>query len=73
MGLTFAAAPEPGDDHVLADMSGLPICIADGVRSVLDQAVIDVAPDDGESGWSSDLRWTRLGENSSRRWLDRCA
>ena len=47
IGLTFAAVPEPGD-HVLADISALPIYIADGVRSVLDQAVIDVAPDDGE-------------------------
>ena len=47
VGLTFAAAPEPSD-QVLADLSALPIYIADGVRSVLDQAVIDVAPDDGE-------------------------
>lgn len=48
VGLTFAAAPEPGD-HVLADISAVPIYIADGVRSVLDQAIIDVAPDNGES------------------------
>ena len=48
VGLTFAAAPEPGD-NVLAAGSALPIYVADEVRGVLDQAVIDVAPDDGES------------------------
>ena len=47
VGLTFAAAPEPGD-HVLADMSALPIYIAEEVHGVLDQAIIDIAPDDGE-------------------------
>jgi Fe-S cluster assembly iron-binding protein IscA len=45
--LTFASAPEPGD-RVLAG-SGLPIYVAEDVSAVLDRAVIDVAPDNGES------------------------
>jgi hypothetical protein len=48
VGLTFASAPEPGD-QVLAAGSPLPIYVADDISAVLDQAVIDVAPDDGES------------------------
>jgi Fe-S cluster assembly iron-binding protein IscA len=47
VGLTFAPAPEPGD-QVLAGTT-LPIYVADDVSAVLDQAVIDVAADDGES------------------------
>lgn len=46
VGLTFAPAPEPGD-QVLAG-SALPIYVAEDVIAVLDQALIDVA-DDGES------------------------
>jgi hypothetical protein len=48
VGLTFSSLPEPGD-QVIAEGSRLPIYVADEVRAVLDQAVIDVAPDDGES------------------------
>lgn len=47
VGLTFAPAPEQGD-QVLAG-SALPIYVAEEVTAVLDQAVIDVAADDGES------------------------
>jgi Fe-S cluster assembly iron-binding protein IscA len=46
VGLTFAPAPERGD-QVLAG-SALPIYVAEDVTAVLDQALIDVA-DDGES------------------------
>ena len=45
--LTFAPAPEQGD-RVL-DGSALPIYVAEDVTEVLDGALIDVAPDDGES------------------------
>ena len=47
VGLTFAPAPEPGD-QVLAG-SALPIYVAEDVTEALEQAVIDVAADDGES------------------------
>lgn len=47
VGLTFAPAPEQGDE-VLAG-SALPIYVAEEVIAVLDQVVIDAAADDGES------------------------
>ena len=47
VGLTFAPAPEQGDQVVA--QSPLPIYVAEDVTAVLDQAVIDVAADDGES------------------------
>jgi hypothetical protein len=47
IGVTFAAAPEPGD-HVLSG-SALPIYVADDVTAALDQALIDVAADDGDA------------------------
>lgn len=47
VGLTFAPAPEQGD-QVLAE-SPLPIYVAEEVTALLDQAVIDAAADDGES------------------------
>ena len=48
VGLTFASAPEPGD-QVIAKGSRLPIYVADEVRTVLDHAVIDISPDEGEA------------------------
>jgi Fe-S cluster assembly iron-binding protein IscA len=45
VGLTFAPAPEPGD-QVLSG-SALPIYVAEDVTEALDQAVIDVAAEDG--------------------------
>ena len=48
VGLTFATAPEPGDQALRAE-SPLPIYVAEDVRAVLDEAVIDVTLDDGES------------------------
>ena len=47
VGLTFAPAPEPGD-QVLSG-SALPIYVAEDVTEALDQAVIDVAAEDGGS------------------------
>lgn len=47
VGLMFAPAPEQGDQVLTG--SALPIYIAEEVSAVLDQAVIDVAADDGES------------------------
>ena len=47
VGLTFAPAPEPGDQVLTG--SALPIYVAEDVTGALDQAVIDVAADDGES------------------------
>jgi hypothetical protein len=46
--LTFALAPKPGD-QILAAESALPIYVAEDVNSAMDQAVIDVTADDGES------------------------
>lgn len=48
VGLTFASAPEPGD-QVVAAGSALPVYVAEDAAAVLDQAVIDVAADNGES------------------------
>ena len=47
VGLTFAPAPEPGDQ--VLEGSALPIYVAEEVTAVLDQAVIDAPADDGES------------------------
>lgn len=47
VGLTFALAPEQGDQ--VLEGSALPIFVAEEVTAVLDQAVIDVAADDGET------------------------
>lgn len=47
VGLTFAPAPEAGD-QVLTD-SELPIYVAEDVTAILSNSVIDVAPDRDES------------------------
>jgi Fe-S cluster assembly iron-binding protein IscA len=47
VGLTFAAAPEQGDQVLTG--SALPVYVAEDVTGVLDRAVIDVSAEDGES------------------------
>jgi Fe-S cluster assembly iron-binding protein IscA len=47
VGVTFAPAPEQGDQVLVG--SALAIYVAEDVSALLDQAVIDVAADDGEA------------------------
>lgn len=67
VGLTFAPAPEPGD-QVLGGTT-LPIYVAEEVSAVLDQAVIDVAADAGEarlvirSQMDAPTAWRRIGSH----------